>query len=179
MPKMEEISCNKINCPVGVIGSFDAAKEFVESKHLPDDETMILDAKSNIEDIKQLRIFLMNRGFNRRVGIIYGLNKWKDSQQAVLLKIFEQLPEFNCVYYTASYMPSMVIKTRSEIWHVKSGKNVMLYELGKMLLNAMKDGSYTKEMMDGFKIAVQVQSWVDDGVIGQKEQSIILKSLGI
>lgn len=168
-----------INYPIGVIGNFVAAKEYVQAQLLPNDDVMILDSKAGIDEVKQLRVFLMHRGMERRVGVIYGLNKWKNSQQAVLLKIFEQLPEFNAVYYTASFLPNVVILTRSILWKLPSVRNKLIEDLSVRLLETMQQGGSTHEMMNGLKIVAQVQSWVDDGVIGQKEQSVILKSLGL
>ena len=165
--------------PIGVIGAFANADIYIKNQLNETDDIMILDSKANIDDIKDFRKFLMHRGFNRRVGIIHAINKWKVSEQAVLLKIFEQMPEFNLVFYTASFLPSIVIQTRSKIIRVSSSKDEKLQELMSRLVSAMQNGTYVRDLMDGFKIAVLVQSWVDDGVIGPKEQTVILRSIGI
>lgn len=170
-----------MNYPVGIVGSSALAKNHVQEMLLQDDDIMELDSKAGIDEIKQLRVFLMNRGMNRRVGVVYGLNKWKENHQAVLLKIFEQLPSFNAVYYTASFMPSMVIQTRSLITQVGNVSNELIKKLCLQILDGMKGDAHEhiSSMMHGLQIVAQVQSWVDDGVIGSKEQSVILRSLGL
>lgn len=177
----------QLNYPVGFIGNLHDAKQHIENELSENDDVQILDANANIDDIKQFRVFLLKQGINRRVGVIYGLNKWSDSQQAILLKLFEELPSFNKVFYASSFLPNFVIVTRSYIIHLKNGGNILdneniLAKPMQMLFNAMCDGKDEKflaQLKNGWKILVQAQSWFVDSVIAEKERDLIFKSVGL
>lgn len=166
-----------MNYPIGIIGSLYEGRKFIESKLLPSDDVMHLDSKANINDIKLLRTFLLKRGLNRKVGVIYGLNKWPPYSQAVLLKIFEQLPEFNSVYYTASFLPNVVIVTRSHLHYLNSHNKSI--DMALQMLNKMKNMQYTENDTNVWRVFMQAYSWLEDSVINEKEHAVILKSIGI
>lgn len=168
-----------INYPVGVIGDYLRAKEYIQAQLSENDEVLILDIDADIEEIKQFRLFLLNRGLNRKVGIIYNLNKWSENEQAILLKIFEQLPEFNTVYYTATFFPNFVIKTRSHIVQLGANINLDLKKYMEYLQEAMRNKQLNQKMMDGWKILIQTESLFNDGIINLQQKATILRSLGI
>lgn len=166
--------------PIGIVGPALAARAVIQDMLLEVDNVMEISNTISIDDLKSFRLFLQTRAMSRNVGVINLLNKFSDTKQAVLLKIFEQLPEFNVVFFTASFVPNMIIASRSQIRYIKQERTHAAIQnvMGKVL-SAMRSKTLSSAMMDSYNIVVQACSWFQDGVINEKELDVILKGLDL
>lgn len=169
-----------MNRPIGIISSSKQSLDYINALMKEDDEVLELDSSCNVEDIKEFRNFLMKIGMNRKVGIIHFFNKFSNANQAVLLKIFEELPEQNMCFFFASFLPNFTIQTRSVIHYLPSfNSDSFVNQLMQYILFQMKENTLTKEMINGFKIVLQTQSLFLDKVISENERDVIFKGLGL
>ena len=172
---------NRFNRPMGYIGSYQEAqkkiKQYISSI---DCMTLEINHKSSLDEVKNFRSWLMSENIKKKVGIIHFLNRFTSSEQAVLLKIFEELPQYSEVLFSATSDVSYTIQTRCEIIYLSSFSNDkdIAFAMNKVF-DMMRNKNLTKDMMQAWYILLQVVSMSQDDVISDKEREVICDSLGL
>lgn len=164
--------------PIGIIGEQLSARAYLQQFLEQNDEILELKIGATIDEVKQLRKFLMHRAMNRRVGIINLLNRLSETHQAILLKIFEELPEYNACFFTSSFAIRMTIKNRCKIIYAPLVRNAELEQMTKKILNEMKNKTFNEKMSRNWRAFLQIQSFYSDGLIDEKEKSVMLIGTG-
>jgi hypothetical protein len=168
-----------MNPIIGIIGNHIEAVEFINQQLLPNDIRIELDQTATIDELKTLRQQLAQPGLSRKVGIVYRLNRLSLTHQAILLKIFEELPEFNACFFTASFLPSYTIMTRSQIHYVNTIMNESnIRKMHQHIFEAMKQNVFSPQHARGWRIFLQTYSFYMDNMINEKEKNTILAGLG-
>lgn len=163
--------------PVCVLGNDEAARNYISKQIHENDDLLIVEKDGSIDELKKMRIFLQKIGLHRKVGIIYSLNKFSEPAQAVMLKIFEELPKENAIFFTCSYLPMFTISSRSNLIYLGQKLNPALKQASNTMLEAMKHKQLTKQMRIGFRVLVQAQALYDDGLLGIKEKEMIFNNI--
>lgn len=115
-----------------------------------------------------------------KIGIIYKMNVLNSNSQAVLLKVFEELPEFSKVFFTGTYIANFTIKTRSEIHYLSAHKNdPHLESAKKKIKEAIKANSASTELFFGWRILARTIDLFEEGFLSESEKMLILKNLGL
>jgi replication-associated recombination protein RarA len=138
---------------------------------------MELDSSASIDEIKQLRNFLLHQGLEKGVGIVNLLNRFSNEKQAVFLKIFEELPSYSMCYFTASFLPNFTLQSRCQIIYLPCEMNKNLTDFMNKIVEDMKKGQHSKIMIDKFKIMAATYSFLEDGVIKESDMQVILGGL--
>ena len=168
-----------MNRPIGIIGPIEQGKIWLEQSIDSSAQIYELDNTAPIDEIKDFRKMLMNQHIKQKIGVIYRINKFTSAKQAILLKIFEEMPEYNKCYFLASFLPTFTIITRSEIHYLKTEKNPELTKAKNFMINQMEAKTLTKKMKNAWKVLLKTQSLYDDSIINEQEKTLILKGLGI
>jgi len=167
--------------PIGIIGSKEEANEIINNFIKENDNVIHLNEDISVDDIKTFRKQLIKSTYSRNIGIIQRLDKFNPQKQAVLLKVFENLPSYCVVFYVASYLPSFTIQTRSEIYYLQN--KIAINENMKLamsfILNAMKNQSFDECISNSWKIFVKIQSLYFDGIISEDDKNAILNGLDV
>lgn len=168
-----------MNRPIGIIGDINQGKEWL-AKHLNDEQELYeIDNTASMDEVKEFRTMLLSHKVKQTVGIVYMLNKFSSSKQAVLLKIFEELPEYNKCYFLASFLPTFTIQTRSEIHHMKNVQEPELMQAMKFIIHQINTQKLTNEEYNAWKVLIKTHSLLKEGIISQKEKETILKGIGL
>ena len=170
---------NNMNRPIGIIGNIEEGKEWLKSKLDPEALIYEIDNKSSIDEIKDFRLKIITQHVQQKIGIIYRFNKFSQSKQATLLKVFEELPEFNKCYFLASFLPNFTIITRSQIYYLKAHNNKELEQAKNFMIKQIQMKTLTQTMSNAWKVLLKTHSLYEDGIISEQEKSTIVRGLGI
>ncbi len=175
---------------IGYVGNIKAADLLISEeiseieKKRGDLKLFEIDFKSGIDQVRNFQIQIRKNFIAQKIGVIRLINKFSDQNIAVLLKTFEELEDLNVVcFYTASYLPSYVIATRSFIHYLnkdyKLPENIEKKEIMDFLIYKMKSNQFSDKLKEAWKIYLNIVSWFEDGVISESEFLFLKKSLNL
>ena len=119
-------------------------------------------------------------GIKNKLGDIFNAYRLSPASVAVVLKIFEDLPEFSSVLFHSSTMLDFTIKSRSEIKYLKQSESIEAIKKAKEnILKVMQAGQLNEKMLNAWKMLINSASLFHDGFMEEKDFLLIARELGI
>ena len=162
----------------GYIGNFEECKTKIDFIFDGNDENIEIYNTCSIDEMKKFRAFLNTNGLRKKNGIIYYLNCFTPEAQAMLLKIFEELPEYSDIYFIATGNISFALQTRAEVFYINSF-NGGLVNVMKKYKSLLKEDKVTKKHKNLYDFFFKTYSLYENNYLKLEEKNSIVKILGV